>query len=128
MVLMLTRADKWLIGILLVVSLAGIGYSTIAYSASSSDVAEIWVNGALYQTVVLRAGYRQEFRVNVAGGYDIIEVEGRRIRVREADCPTQECVLTGWIEKAPQQIVCLPYRIVIKVVSSAPLDMDAIVH
>jgi hypothetical protein len=128
MVAMLTRADKWLIAILLSMSLTGMGYSTTAYSASSSDTAEIWVDGALYQTILLRAGYRQEFRIDTAGGYDIIEVDGRRIRAREADCPTQECILTGWIEKAPQQIVCLPYRIVIKIASSAPPDMDAIAH
>jgi hypothetical protein len=126
MVAMLTRADKWLIGILLVLSITGISYSTFAYSASGSDAAEIWVDGALNQTISLRAGYQQEIRIEAGGGYDIIQVEGTRIRVREADCPTQECVLTGWIERAPQQIVCLPYRIVIKVVSSAPPDMDAI--
>jgi hypothetical protein len=127
MVAMLTRADTWLIGILLALSITSISYSVLAYSASS-DAAENWIDGALYQTISLRAGYRQEIRIEAGGCYDIIQVEGKRIRAREADCPTQECVLTGWIERVPQQIVCLPYRIVIKVVSAKPTDMDAIAH
>ncbi len=126
MITILTRADKWLVGICLVLSIAGIGFSTYAYSAVGNDEAEIWVDGSLYQTVPLKEGYRQEIRIGGEVQYDIVQVENKRIRVREADCPEQICVMTGWISKAPQQIVCLPYRIVIKVVSVAPPEIDAI--
>jgi len=123
---MLTKADQWLIGILLFLSVTGIGFSVYAFPTGNRQKAEIWVNGALLKTVPLKEGYRQEIRIGGAVRYDIIEVEGTRIRVREADCPEQICVLAGWIDKAPQQIVCLPYRIVIKVVSSAPPEVDVI--
>lgn len=123
---MLTKADQWLIGILLFLSVTGIGFSVYAFPTGNGQSAEIWVNGVLFKTVPLKEGYRQEIRIGGAVRYDIIEVEGTRIRVREADCPEQICVLAGWIDKAPQQIVCLPYRIVIKVVSSAPPEVDVI--
>ncbi|WP_425058206.1 hypothetical protein SCACP_28550 [Sporomusa carbonis] len=126
--LILTKADKWLIGLLLFLSVTGIGFSVYAFPAGSGQSAEIWVDGALFKTVPLKEGYRQEIRIGGEMRYDIIQVEGARIRVREADCPEQICVLTGWINKAPQQIVCLPYRIVIKVVSTAPSEIDAIVR
>lgn len=35
------------------------------------------------------------------------------IRVVESDCPTQDCVHTGEIYRAGQNIVCLPARIII---------------
>lgn len=125
---MLTRADQWLIAILLFLSVTGIGVSVFAFPAGNEQSAEIWVDGTLFKTVPLKEGYRQEIRIGGEVRYDIIQVEGTRIRVREADCPEQICVLTGWIDKAPQQIVCLPYRIVIKVVSAAPPEIDAIVR
>jgi hypothetical protein len=125
MLALLSRADKWIISILLALSIIGISYNALAYTVSDNNTAEIWVDGKLYRSVPLKAGYSEEIRIEIDDGYDVIEVDGKRIRAREADCPTQECILTGWIERAPQQIVCLPYRIVIKVISSGSA-MDAI--
>ena len=93
-----------------------------------SAMAEIWVEGSLYKTVPLKDGYTQEIRIGGDSHYDIIEVQGTRIRVREAVCPNQDCIKMGWIQSAPQQIVCLPYHIVIKIVSSVPADTDALVR
>jgi hypothetical protein len=124
----MTKADKVLVGLLLLVSVAGIGFNLFIASASGEQTAEIWVEGALYKTVPLKEGYKQEIRIGGDPHYDIIEVQGTKIRVREADCPDQDCVKMGWIDHAPQQIVCLPYRIVVKVISSAPADIDTILR
>lgn len=126
MVSRLTRSDKWLIGILLFAAITGIGYKAYRFSGGGEQRAEIWVEGSLLRSIPLQQGYRQEIRIGGQERYDIVEVDGARVRVREADCPNQDCVLTGWIHEAPQQIVCLPYRIVIQIVSSTPSDTDAI--
>lgn len=124
----MTRADKVLAVLLLLISVVGIGLNISIAVAGGEQKAEIWVEGTLYKTVPLKEGYKQEIRIGGDSHYDIIEVQGTRIRVREADCPNQDCIKMGWIQHAPQQIICLPYRIVIKVVSSAPVDMDTIVR
>lgn len=124
----MTRADKILVVLLLLISVAGIGLNISIASAGGEQKAEIWVEGSLYKTVPLKEGYKQEIRIGGNFRYDIIEVQGTRIRVREADCPNQDCIKMGWIQSAPQLIVCLPYRIVIKIVSSAPPDTDTIVR
>jgi Uncharacterized protein conserved in bacteria len=122
----LTIADKWLIGVLLAASVAGIGFDMSRLSAAGSQEALVYKEGKLVQTIKLRPGYHEEIRLGGAAGYNVIVADNGRIRVAEADCPDQVCVRTGWVSLAPQQIVCLPYRVVIKVVSPAPADVDDI--
>lgn len=56
--------------------------------------------------------YRYE---DVDGGYNLIEVKGKRIRIKEADCGDQICVQRGWITKSGETIVCLPHKLVVEV-------------
>lgn len=122
----LTTADKWLMGVVMALSLAGVATSWYNGLDAADLTAEISVDGKLVQTVPLRAGYRQDIRIGGEQQYDIIEVDDGKVRVREADCPDQDCIKMGWISRAPQQIVCLPYRIVIKVVAHNGQDLDGI--
>jgi hypothetical protein len=122
----LTTADKWLIGVLLAAAVAGIGVNLATLSASGAREAQVYKEGRLVQTIKLRPGYREELRLGGAERYNLIVADDGRVRVAEADCPDQICVRTGWVSAAPQQIVCLPYRVVVKVVSSSPPDVDDI--
>jgi hypothetical protein len=124
--LKLTWADKLLTAGLVVFSFLGIGASVYLFPGSGQQQAQISVDGKLIKTVTLRAGYREEFRIGGPDHYNIVEIDGEKIRVREADCPDQVCVKTGWVRVAPQQIVCLPWRVVIKVTSSRSADIDDI--
>lgn len=51
--------------------------------------------------------------------------DGSGVRVMSSDCPTQDCVHTGAISKGGQSIVCLPGRMVIRLVGGAA-DPDAV--
>jgi hypothetical protein len=121
----MTKADYWLIGLLLLFSVGGLGLgaSMLVFPGEQTLTAQISVAGKVVQSVALRPGYRQEIRVGDDNHYNVIEVDNDRIRVREADCLDQICIRTGWISRAPQQIVCLPNRVVVKVVAvNADLD------
>ncbi|WP_371381742.1 NusG domain II-containing protein [Sporomusa aerivorans] len=76
----------------------------------------------------MRAGYSQELRIGGQTEYAIIETKDGKVRIRQDDSPRQIGVKTGWISQPPQQIVNLPYRIVVTVVSATPPEMDDIVH
>lgn len=106
-------------------SLAGISLNLAAVSANDNQVAEISVDGKLIKTVPLKDGYRDEIRLGDSEHYNIIEIADNKIRVREADCPDQICVHMGWASTAPQQIVCLPNRLMIKI-KTAETDIDDI--
>lgn len=51
------------------------------------------------------------------GQYNIIELEGNRIRVKEDNSPDQIAVKTGWIDKTGQVLICLPHKLVIEIVN-----------
>lgn len=55
-----------------------------------------------------------------------IKAEPGRICIDHSDCPSQDCVHTGWISKAGQQIICLPNRLVISLSGSETEDFDAV--
>jgi len=122
----LTLGDKWLIGMLLLLSLTGVILSIILFPAQVNTVAEIRVDNKLFKTVTLRPGYNEEFRIGGQTEYAIIQVQDGKIRIRQDDSPRQIGVQTGWISKPPQQVVNLPYRIVIRLESNNSLDVDDI--
>ena len=55
-----------------------------------------------------------------------IEAEPGRIRVSHSDCPSQDCVHIGWVDRVGAQIICLPNRLVISLSGAAEPDFDAV--
>lgn len=47
--------------------------------------------------------------------HEILQVEKGRIRFKEADCPDQICVHTGWLQKPGDIAVCLPNKAIITI-------------
>ena len=107
--------------------------------------AAFWAHGALAQgtlTAVVSMDGKEVDRVDlsreggvertyVSHGYTLhVFAQGSEIRVSQADCPTQDCVHTGFIDQAGQSIVCLPARVVIQLVRTDGADgggVDAVV-
>ncbi|HFI0631533.1 TPA: NusG domain II-containing protein [Streptococcus suis] len=51
------------------------------------------------------------------GQYNIIEVDGERIRVKEDNSPDQIAVMTSWISQPGELSVCLPHNLLIEIKS-----------
>ncbi|MCS7151253.1 MAG: NusG domain II-containing protein [Endomicrobia bacterium] len=47
----------------------------------------------------------------------IVEIKNNKVRIKESQCPFKVCVNTGWIQGQHQQIICVPNKIVVKLVS-----------
>jgi len=122
----LTRADKWLIGILIVAAVGGIALNIAVSYVARPQKAEIYQEGHLVKVINLRPGYHEEVRLGGVVHFNVVVADNGRIRMAEADCPDQVCVHTGWISQPPQQIVCLPYRVVIRLEPAANADIDDI--
>ncbi len=62
------------------------------------------------------------------GDYNTIEVKNEQIRVKAANCPDQVDVLTGFVSKPGQTIICLPHRLVVEIqTKSGETEEDIIV-
>ena len=124
---MITRADRILIGLLVIAALAGIIYPAYLLRVEGG-VAQviISVDGKVIRSVKLD-GHHEIIRVEGADGYDVVEIRDNKVRIVEADCPDKLCLKQGWIAWAPQQIVCLPNRVVVKIVNDRKANIDAII-
>ncbi|MGT2711831.1 NusG domain II-containing protein [Streptococcus oriscaviae] len=49
------------------------------------------------------------------GQYNIVEIDGNRIRVKEDNSPDQIAVQTSWISQPGQLSVCLPHNLLIEI-------------
>ena len=54
-----------------------------------------------------------------------IQLEPGRVCIGESACPSQDCVHTGWISRAGEQIICLPNRLVISL-TGGQQEFDAV--
>jgi hypothetical protein len=62
------------------------------------------------------------------GDSNLIEIQGDRIRIKEADCGDQICVRRGWASKNGETIVCLPHKLVIEIQTVDGSDMDDLIY
>ena len=102
-----TIADRVLFLFLISLSIAGIFVSRDALSQGSEVIIEI--DGKPAYTLPL---YENRL-LSVGGPYGttLIEIQDKRVRVKEAHCRNQICVKEGWVSKGV--IVCLPNKLVI---------------
>ena len=61
-----------------------------------------------------------------AGGRLLVETGLGRIRIIQAPCPTQKCVLTGWVTRPGGHIICAPGGVVVTVLGPAAARVDTI--
>ena len=112
---------------LVVVALAALLVFLLRPAGGSNLTAVITLDGvqvAQYQLDQLD----QPITLTVDGGtYPLtIRAEQGRICIEHSDCPSQDCVRTGWISKPGQQIICLPNRLIIALFGSEPEPFDAV--
>ena len=89
---------------------------------AESTWVEITQDGKVLYTLDLSTfddGTTQTIRIDSPdGGYNIVEIgEGNTVRISEADCPDKTCIKTGTLRYESVPIVCLPHKLVIKLVA-----------
>jgi hypothetical protein len=100
-----------------------------AAAAPSGDLtAVISQNGQVLYEIDLSAMEEDHREITVTGSYTaVIALEHRRVCIQSSNCPTQDCVHTGWISKAGQCIVCLPNHLVVELVGGGDGGVDAVI-
>ena len=85
--------------------------------------AEVWQDNQLVERVALNDGTDRTIDLD---GHNVIVLSGKGARMASADCRDQVCVRTGTLARAGQVAVCLPNRVVLKIVGESG-EIDAIV-
>ena len=117
---------KWGDAVIIAVVLVLAAALTAALAAATQGdrlYAEVWQDNQLVERVALTDGTDRTIDLD---GHNVIVLSGKSARMASADCRDQVCVRTGTLTRAGQVAVCLPNRVVLKIVGESG-EIDAIV-
>ena len=116
----ISKREIIIISIILIISLLGYVFVN---TREQGSIAIIEVSQKLYGSYDLSID--QNIAVNDSEGLVLIkcEIKDKKIYVVSSTCPDKICINQGTIGSSGQTIVCLPNKIVIKVINSdEPID------
>lgn len=121
--------DYILIGFTLILSFlpAIFTYTHLTTDANEAKtIAYVRINGEVVDQFELSKDtpHQEKTYYPNEGQYNIIEVDGERIRVKEDNSPDQIAVMTSWISQPGELSVCLPHNLLIEIKSVGGEDTD----
>ncbi|MDO4333477.1 MAG: NusG domain II-containing protein [Eubacteriales bacterium] len=120
----MTKADVILIfGVFVLSVLLAAGF--FWYGRGTASVVVIEQDGREIMRLPLQ---ENTVRIPCENGYNIVMVTERGVSVKEADCPDRICVRQGEITGGGQSIVCLPHKLVVRLVSEDGEELDAMTN
>ena len=111
--------------IILLVCLLLVGatlYPFLNHKGDAGSYALIEVDGAEYARVDLSQD--TVFTVTTPAGTNTIQVKNHEISVDSADCPDKICVNHAAIHRLGENIVCLPHKLVITIISDTSKESE----
>lgn len=126
------RPTLWdgLLALCVVALAAALAFAVLPRGGGDKLTAVVTVDGTTVATVPLYPPYTSEesefYRLDSIPYPLVLEYKTGSIRVSEYYCPNGDCARVGWISQAGQQIVCLPNRLVVKLMGSGYQSYDAI--
>ena len=115
--------DFIIIGVVLV--MAGALAAALTFHSSGDKLyAEVWQDDKLIERVELTDMTDRTIDLD---GHNVIVLSGKTAVMQSADCPDQVCVRTGRLTRAGQVAVCLPHRVVLKLIGVNDSGIDAVV-
>ena len=99
----------------------------VPFISSQSDqlICEISQNNNIIHKIILKDGFKETITVNTQHGNSVIHIENRSVWFESSDCPDQVCVHTGKLTHAGQISVCLPNKVIVKLIGQQN-ELDAI--
>ncbi|MFN3410674.1 MAG: NusG domain II-containing protein [Exilispira sp.] len=55
-------------------------------------------------------------------GLIIVEINDNKVRVKDSDCQDKICMKKGWIERSGQFIICMPNKLLVKIIGEEEYD------
>lgn len=107
----MTLADKILLAALVAITAASFGVKNVFASEGSLVLVE------LGGTVVYKGELSENRKVTVTGKFGDVRIQIRegKVGVVSADCPNKVCVRTGWRSLSGESIICVPNRVLVKI-------------
>lgn len=114
------KGDWIIIGVILVVACIGFGIFFLT-GKQEAGIVVISRNGKVIGEYPLK----EDRKVKIGDGDNIIEIQDGTVRMKSASCPDHLCVKQGKISKNGENIICLPHKVVVTVKSGKESGIDA---
>jgi hypothetical protein len=115
-VIFLTKGDKLLIVLIILISFSAMGYIRIQAFSNAEKYVSIQVNGEEIKRFIFDPKLvGQTIPIETKYGFNLIEIGDEKVRVIEADCPDKIDVKQGYISNIGETIVCLPNKLVVEI-------------
>ena len=114
--------DVILIAVLLCTAL--LAWGLIKLLQKDGNYAVVTVEGELYGEYPLDED-TEVMIVSSDGHINVLVISNGKAMMTEADCPDKLCVKHAPISKGGQTIVCLPHKLVVRIVSDTKEGVDA---
>ena len=86
----------------------------------------IYLDNKVYKEIPIDA--TEDITIKTDAGFNKIKIHDKGVEVVDASCPDKVCVKTGFIDKANKNIVCIPNKVSIKIISNEKNDIDTIAN
>lgn len=101
----------------------------IPFINTQSDqlICEISQDNKIIHKIILNNGYKDKITIETKNGNSVICIDDNSVWFEHSDCPDQICVNTGKLTHAGQIAVCLPNKVIVKLIGQEN-KIDAIVN
>ncbi|MBR6485614.1 MAG: NusG domain II-containing protein [Lachnospiraceae bacterium] len=106
------RNDIILIALMITVSILAV--IIINRSQDPGEHVRVYVDGNLKADLLLSHDTRFEIR-GYGGGRNVLMIQDGYAYIEEASCPDKLCMHQGRINKAGQELICMPNRVVVEI-------------
>lgn len=122
------RGDMVVLGALIIVAMAMLFLFRLT-SQGAEVKAVISLNGEIVHEIELNGAKDAVFRLSKNENVSF-QLENGKIRFVNISCPDKLCENFGYLEKAGDMAVCLPNKVILKLVSQngSSAELDAIVN
>ena len=119
---MLSKTRTWILLFAAVLLLCAAAMLLLR-GAHTGSVAEIVQDGQVLRRIDLaQVTEAYSFTLDYEGGSNTVTVEPGRICVSDADCPDKVCVAFGWLSDGSVPILCMPHKLMIRMVHANGAD------
>ena len=123
MVLFMNKSDIKLVFILFIIIVCLFVFINV--TKKDGVLAEVYYENEKILTIDLSVD--DEYTVDGALGDVVIEVKNKKVRVKEENSPKNICSKEGYIGDSSRTLICLPNKIIIKIVGESE-EIDGVVY
>jgi hypothetical protein len=109
------KLDFIIVGVILVLAVAGFVGVRLYGAHNSADIVKI--TGPDGMLVELPLDEDTRYVVETDLGTNTVVVENATVHIEDADCKNHDCMDQGTITRPGQQLICLPHKLVVQIVS-----------